>query len=102
MLSVTLALPENLIDSELFGHEKGALRVLLRGSEGVARRPDGEDTLSLDEVVSGQIHRVLEMTKGKVERKKRAASLLQNNPSTLRKRVRKLDIPFGRQSKDAR
>ena len=58
-----------------------------------------EDTLSLDKVVSGHIRRVLAMTEGKVGGEKGAARVLQVNPSTLRKRMRKLDIPFGRKAK---
>ncbi|MBN1851055.1 MAG: sigma-54-dependent Fis family transcriptional regulator [Deltaproteobacteria bacterium] len=55
-----------------------------------------EDTLALDEVVSGHIRKVLDMTRGRVGGEKGAARLLQVNPSTLRKRMRKLGILFGR------
>ena len=56
------------------------------------------DTLVLDEIISKHIRRVLQMTGGKVGGEKGAARLLEVNPSTLRKRMRKLGIPFGRKS----
>jgi len=59
-----------------------------------------EDTLALDEIVSRHIRRVLEMTGGRVGGERGAAKLLQINPSTLRKRMRKLGIPFGRKTKN--
>ena len=58
-----------------------------------------EDSLALDEIVSGHIRQVLEMTGGRVGGERGAAHLLGINPSTLRKRMRKLGIPFGRQRK---
>ena len=56
--------------------------------------------LALDEVMADQIRRVLEMTNGRVGGKGGAADLLKVNPSTLRKRMRKLGIVFGRKSKN--
>jgi len=58
--------------------------------------PVPTDTLVLDEIISEHIRRVLQMTEGKVGGEKGAARLLGVNPSTLRKRMRKLGIPFGR------
>ena len=55
-----------------------------------------EDSLELDAVVSGHIRRVLAMTGGKVGGEGGAAHMLHINPSTLRKKMRKLGIPFGR------
>ena len=55
-----------------------------------------EDTFVLDDVVSRHIHKVLEMTGGRVGGERGAANVLKINPSTLRKRMRKLGIPFGR------
>lgn len=58
-----------------------------------------EDSLALDEIVSQHIRQVLEITGGMVGGERGAAHLLQINPSTLRKRMRKLRIPFGRKCK---
>jgi len=62
--------------------------------------PDNQDvdSLALDKIISGHIRRVLDMTSGRVGGKKGAASLLNINSSTLRKKMRKLGIPFGRKA----
>jgi len=54
------------------------------------------DSYALDRFLSQHIIRVLEMTKGQVGGEKGAARLLEINPSTLRTKMRKLRIPFGR------
>ena len=54
------------------------------------------ESLELDKVMTNHIKYVLESCKGRVEGKKGAAKLLNINPSTLRKRMKKLKIPFGR------
>ena len=56
---------------------------------------DGSDD-SLDQAVSRYIRRALETTGGRVGGEKGAAKLLKMNPSTLRTRMRKLGISFGR------
>ncbi|MBN2059932.1 MAG: sigma-54-dependent Fis family transcriptional regulator, partial [Deltaproteobacteria bacterium] len=61
-----------------------------------------KDTMALDEVVSRHIRMVLERTGGRIGGEKGAARLLQVNPSTLRKRMKKLGIPFGRKTKSLR
>ena len=66
-----------------------------RGPE-TETEPEIEGPLSLDEIMSGHINKVLAMTGGRVGGEQGAASLLQINASTLRKRMRKLGIPFGR------
>jgi transcriptional regulator with GAF, ATPase, and Fis domain len=65
----------------------------------IARQLEQEDVLALDEVLSRYIRRVLEVTHGRVGGEGGAARLLRINPSTLRKRMRKLGIPFGRKAK---
>jgi transcriptional regulator with GAF, ATPase, and Fis domain len=57
-----------------------------------------EDSLALDTAVSEHIRRVLDMAGGKVGGEGGAAQMLHINPSTLRKKMRKLGIPFGRQA----
>ena len=60
-------------------------------------RPD--EPTALDDVMSRHIRRVLEMCGGRVEGARGAARLLEIKPSTLRKRMEKLGIPFGRKAK---
>ena len=57
-----------------------------------------EAPLRLDELVSGHIRRILEMTKGKVHGKGGAAELLGINASTLRNRMNQLGIPYGKKA----
>jgi transcriptional regulator with GAF, ATPase, and Fis domain len=59
--------------------------------------PTGE-SYNLDQVTAAHIRRVLKVTDGRVEGKEGAAELLGINPGTLRHRMRKLKIPFGRKS----
>jgi transcriptional regulator with GAF, ATPase, and Fis domain len=58
-----------------------------------------EESLGLDEILSHHIRHVLKMTGGRVGGIKGAAHLLQINPYTLRKKMKKLGIPFGRKVK---
>ena len=57
---------------------------------------DGGGGDSLDQAVSRCIRRALETTGDRVGGEKGAAKLLNMNPSTLRAKMRKLGIPFGR------
>ncbi|MGD9363648.1 MAG: sigma 54-interacting transcriptional regulator [Desulfobacterales bacterium] len=56
------------------------------------------DSLNMNVVISRHIRGVLEMTGGRVEGQGGAAELLGINPGTLRHRMRKLGIPFGRRT----
>jgi transcriptional regulator with GAF, ATPase, and Fis domain len=68
--------------------------------EGSAARADEtEMPLPLEEAVSSHIRRVLEQTGGKVHGAGGAAELLRINPSTLRSKMSKLGIPYGREKK---
>ncbi len=53
----------------------------------------------LDDVIARHIRQVLRITGGKVGGVRGAAEILAINPSTLRKRMRKLGIPFGRKAR---
>jgi DNA-binding NtrC family response regulator len=55
-----------------------------------------ERRLRLQEVEYRHVRRIMEITDGRVEGKKGAAVLLGMNPATLRHRLQKLGIPFGR------
>ena len=57
-----------------------------------------EPFVSLDEMNVRYIRRALEKTGGKIYGPGGAAQILSVNPSTLRKRMNKLGIPFGRRS----
>jgi len=57
-----------------------------------------EEILALDDMVANHIRRALDVTAGRVGGKGGAADRLKINPSTLRKRMRKLGIPFGRKA----
>jgi transcriptional regulator with GAF, ATPase, and Fis domain len=55
--------------------------------------------LTLSEMEADHIRQTLEKAGGKVEGEQGAAALLGMNPGTLRHRMRKLKIPFGRAAK---
>jgi transcriptional regulator with GAF, ATPase, and Fis domain len=56
------------------------------------------ENLDLDAMTRQHIHRILDLCKGRVEGENGAARRLNVHPSTLRKRMRKLGIPFGRKA----
>ena len=58
--------------------------------------PNTSAHLRLEEVEARHIRLVLEAAKGRIEGRNGAAVLLGMNPGTLRYRMRKLGIPFGR------
>ncbi|MFC1857235.1 sigma-54 interaction domain-containing protein [Thermodesulfobacteriota bacterium] len=58
-----------------------------------------EETENLDAEISRHIRRVLSKTQGQVSGPDGAAALLGINPSTLRNRMKKLGIDYGRKSK---
>ncbi len=64
-------------------------------------RPAGavEESFNMDEVMAGHIRKALQTTSGKVHGPDGAACLLGVNPSTLRKRMSKLGIGYGRRFK---
>lgn len=53
---------------------------------------DGDEIVSLDEIISKHIQRALRKTGGRVEGPKGAAILLNLNPNTLRSKIKKLNI----------
>ncbi len=59
----------------------------------------GEESINLDAVVASHIRKVLASTRGRVHGPDGAAQLLGVNPSTLRKRMSKLGIGYGRSFK---
>ena len=57
------------------------------------------ESYDLDQATADHISKVLKITRGRVEGEKGAADLLGINPGTLRGRMRKLGISFGRNNK---
>ena len=99
---------ENLVERSLilsrgepldFHDLKASMKTEPPFDSGKAPDLQNEEALALDAIVSGHIRRVLEMTGGKVGGERGVANMLQVNPSTLRKRMRKLGIPFGRKAR---
>jgi transcriptional regulator with GAF, ATPase, and Fis domain len=91
---------ENAVERELIisNGKPLAFDNIVPSPQGVAQNdtPDLNSVPDLNEVMARHIRKVLEMCNGKVEGKDGAARLLNINPSTLRQRMRKLGIPFGR------
>ena len=52
---------------------------------------------SLDRLIKEHLRKSLSITQGKIEGENGASELLELNPSTLRNKLRKYDIPFGRE-----
>lgn len=61
--------------------------------------PSPEELMSLDKSMARHIQKALVISKGKVEGKGGAAEVLQINPRTLRHRMKKIGVPFGRMAK---
>ena len=91
---------ENLVERALIlsQGEPLAFENLSRSKHGVPPIAAGQEAegLELDAFVSDHIRRVLTMTDGRVHGKGGAAELLGINPSTLRYRMNRLGIPYGR------
>jgi transcriptional regulator with GAF, ATPase, and Fis domain len=92
---------ENTVERALILNRNGPLNfdrlILTQQEEEPATLPRQEDgSLKLDEVISRHIRSVLKMTKGKVHGPRGAAEVMGLNPSTLRNRMNKLGISYGR------
>lgn len=95
---------QNAVERELIVSRGGPLefRDILPGSiNGKPMAPDLREAvlgspMQLDEVMARHIHKVLRLCNGQVEGEKGAARILDIHPSTLRKRMRKMGIVFGR------
>ncbi len=93
---------ENLVERELIRHRGGQLRfdTVLLGEKGGVTQPVTEEKgggpLNLDEAMSLHIDKVLKIAKGKIHGPGGAAELLGINPNTLRGRMSKLGMIYGR------
>ncbi len=96
---------ENTIERALIQHHAGAplsfeslFPMAAPGKVAQGQSIQNEPLLSLDEMNARHIGRALEKAGGKVEGPGGAAQILNINPNTLRKRMKRLGIPYGRKS----
>jgi transcriptional regulator with GAF, ATPase, and Fis domain len=96
---------ENVIERALIQHRGGALsfETLLPVSHSGDRTPiqdsgRNRDLPPLDEMTVQHIRQALEMTGGKINGPGGAAQILGIHPNTLRNRMNRLGIPYGRRS----
>src|SRR5512139_791391 len=96
---------ENMIERALIQHRGGVLSFVTllppavsRGREVVEETGRNRALLSLDEINARHIRQALKMAGGKVNGPGGAAQILGLHPNTLRKRMNKLGILFGRRS----
>jgi transcriptional regulator with GAF, ATPase, and Fis domain len=97
--ALILSKGDPLAFDDLRGPLKSKSHVAFGGGHELHSELQHENSLALDTVVSRHIRRVLTMAGGKVGGEGGAAQLLQINASTLRKRMRKLGISYGRKAK---
>jgi transcriptional regulator with GAF, ATPase, and Fis domain len=93
---------ENVIERALILNPKGPL-YFEHLNPGQSEKPlespgQAEETDNLDEIIARHIRRVLMKTNGKVHGDDGAAAFLGINPSTLRNRMNKLGIHYGRKA----
>ncbi len=94
---------ENIIEREIILHPNGPLSfdifinsLNLQNNGTSVNHNEAE----LDKVITNHITSILRKTGGKVEGTGGAAELLNVNPRTLQYRMKKLEIPFGRNAKN--
>lgn len=92
---------ENVVERALILKKDGPLRFdqfisVSQEAKPPALSAHGNEPLYLDEVISSHIQWVLKLTNGKVHGPGGAAELMDVNPSTLRNRMDKFGIPYGR------
>ncbi|MBT8334467.1 MAG: sigma 54-interacting transcriptional regulator, partial [Deltaproteobacteria bacterium] len=92
---------ENAVERTIILHRQGPLSFADIGlkkekKEAKSYVSEIDGSYNLDQVTSAHIRRVLQITNGRVEGNKGAADLLGINPGTLRHRMRKLGIAFGK------
>ncbi len=94
---------ENMVERALILNRTGPLEFAFHSSAGeknVDALPKtsslDKETLLLDQAVRRHIQKVLTVAEGKIHGPGGAAELMGINPSTLRNRMNKLSIPYGR------
>ncbi len=94
---------ENAVERSIILHREGPLSFSELGPKEESEVTSAfvsefKESYNLDQVNADHIRRVLSITNGRVEGNKGAAELLGINPGTLRHRMRKMGISFGRKS----
>lgn len=99
---------ENMVERALIRHQSGGLNHPLHFDDLktespdnsspplVEKHPDRLPTLTLDEVMRRHIEAALRLTNGKIQGKDGAAAILNVHSSTLRSRMNRLGVSFGR------
>ncbi len=95
---------ENVIERAMILNKNGPIKFdrlvpVLEGDEAPISHGQENKSLKLDEVISRHIDQVLKITKGKVHGPGGAAELLGINSSTLRNRMDRLGISYGRKKR---
>ncbi len=91
---------ENVIEREMILSREGFLKfdLLSVGQKGAGAviPSTGAEPLGLEEINISHIRKILRLTHGKVHGPEGAAALLGVNPSTLRSRMKRMGIKYGR------
>ena len=95
---------ENLVERALIQHKGGPLDLTgflpaytaTRSRE--SKMPQAADIPPLDHMIRTHIQKALDMSGGKVQGPGGAAEILRIHPNTLRKRMQRLGIPYGRKA----
>jgi transcriptional regulator with GAF, ATPase, and Fis domain len=95
---------ENIIERALIICRQSPL--IFKGFNNKGNTPDFDTEIDianqfqdLNQLISNQIKKTLMHTKGRIEGPDGASKLLNMHPATLRQKMRKLGIPFGRKAK---
>jgi transcriptional regulator with GAF, ATPase, and Fis domain len=88
---------ENLVERELIRNPSGPL--LFSSARSASRETPPAGSLNLDEATARHIASVLRLAKGRIHGPDGAADLLGINANTLRNRMEKLGVPFGRKGR---
>jgi hydrogenase-4 transcriptional activator len=92
---------ENLIERSLILHQSGPLSIQFPKTtskilQDNANKDIADEICSLDDTIFRHIVMALKASKGKIQGRCGAAEILKINPNTLRKKMQKLNIPYGR------
>jgi transcriptional regulator with GAF, ATPase, and Fis domain len=96
---------ENLVERALILNPRGLVNFdpLLQSAPSISKKylDDEEILLPLDEINRRHIQRAMAMSYGKINGPGGAAELLKIHPNTLRRRLEKLGIDYGRKHKES-